>query len=156
MLMTAMIETAQVSVGRSPARSRRSSRVIVKEAPRGRYQVVEGHDTFLSARRNSVERIACLVRTHDDHDAEDRLAAHLMVGHLTPIEEARLLAEIMRDNDCSQRAMFRRYGIAPTHISKRMALLRLSPDDRELVETGRITVEAALRRARTGARPPQP
>lgn len=156
-LTPAMIETARVRADTVPGRQRRASRVIVRKgATRGDYVVVAGHDAFHSACRNAVERIACLVRSRDPKDAEEELAEHLTIGHLHPMDEARLLDQVMREKCFSQRAMFRTYGIPPTHISKRVALLKLSPADCDLVESGRITVEAALRRARARAAPPRP
>ena len=150
MLTTKMVDVRSIRPGRTRASG--SSRVVVRENG-DEYVVVDGHGVFHEV-RDRAERIACLVRTEDSPDPEDRLAEHLAVGHLNPVAEARLLAAVMRRNSFSQGALSRAYGIPRTHISKRVALLRLSREEQGLVEAGRITVEAALRRAR--AAPPRP
>ena len=130
------------------ARRRGSGHVVVEKIDDNAYRLVDGHSAYQRAIASGVAQIGCLVRMPSEN-LEDRLAEHITVGGLTPMEEARLLLDVMNTYGYSQRAMFHRYGIRQAHISKRLALLRLDPERRRRLEEGLLTVEQALEEARS-------
>ena len=142
-LISKMVELDDIR--RSPAAARRSGRLILREHPFGGYLVVEGHRQ-LERLAPGQRYISCLVRRDDAGEkAADRLAEHHTIGGLCPLEEARLIRQVMTDWGCSQRELARALGLTQPHISKRLSLLRLTPREQRLLQDGQLTLEAARR-----------
>lgn len=94
-----------------------------------------------------------MLRQDCGETAVERLAEHLMVGGLDPIEEALAIREIMETQRLSQRDMERTYGVAQSLVSKRLALLRLPRRRQEQVTQRLLPIGEALRLARHEAMP---
>ncbi len=57
--------------------------------------------------------------------------------------EAEAMAEVLRATGISQRELGRRIGKSAAYVTQRLALLRLVPELRELLEQGELTIEQA-------------
>lgn len=75
---------------------------------------------------------------------EIMLTENLQREDLTPMEEARAFEGLLRTTK-SQRVLAERIGCNQSHISRRVELLKLSPEDQERVDTGKLKVSAALK-----------
>lgn len=62
---------------------------------------------------------------------------------LPPLLEAEAMREALRAGGISQRELARRIGKSPMYVTQRLALLRLVPELRELLELGELTIEQA-------------
>lgn len=133
-------------VGR-PHRSSNERLVVRPERGIG-YVIVAGHGRYLAAARSRQRYVHCLLREDGGETAVERLAEHVMVGGLDPIEEAKAIREIMRDGDLSQRDMERTYGVPQSHVSKRLALLQLPVLYQERVTQRLMTIDEALHMVR--------
>ena len=71
---------------------------------------------------------------------------------LPPWLEAEAIAEALRTSGISQRALARRIGRSPMYVTQRLALLKLIPPLREMLEAGALTVEQARK---LGELPPE-
>lgn len=75
---------------------------------------------------------------------EIMLTENLQRQDLTPMEEARAFEGLLRSTK-SQRVLADRLGCNQSHISRRIELLKLSPEDQERVDAGKLTVSKALK-----------
>ena len=120
--------------------------LIVGAAPVGsgcEYLVLDGHRRYAAARAAGVATVPVVVR--EDLTAEDaavRLLTDLHKQVLTPLEQAAAFARLV-DAGMTQTQVAQRLGVAQGTVSKRLALLRLSPAAQDAVAAGRLPVSDA-------------
>lgn len=118
--------------------------VVSKNGASG-YTVVAGHRRLAAAKQAGLKTVPCVVHEDlsDQARAEMMLVENLQRTDLTPIEEAkayRRLTELGR----SQRDLAKVVGRSQSHISKRVALLKLPEVALAAVDSGGITLETAI------------
>lgn len=129
--------------------------LVVRRAGNG-FVVVRGHAAYQRAERRGVSHVACLERRDEErNDPLETLAEIALLGGHGPLEEAEAMHQAMQQLGLSQHDLAARTGLRQPHISKRLALLRLTPRDRRLLLDGRISLDEARRRAAAAARRPQ-
>ncbi len=108
--------------------------------------VVAGHRRRAAAELAGQDTVPALVRP--DLAAAGSAEAAFVVENLhrvdlSPLEEARAYA-LLADLDLSQRQIATRTGVSQSHISKRLALLRLPQEAQDDLATGDLTIAEAL------------
>lgn len=129
--------------------------VVARRDASGRLVVVAGHRRVAAARLLAWATVDVVVRA--DMRPDEVLAAMLVEnGHrrdLDPIEEARGLRRLKAQlGECADRELAARVGRTQVHVSARLALLSLPPEQQDLIRAGRMTLADGVRagRARSG------
>jgi ParB family chromosome partitioning protein len=106
--------------------------------------------TLIGNRRLRAARLAGLreveISVNDEQVAsmyEVMLIENGQRRDLPPWLEAEAMAEVLRAGGISQRELGRRIGKSHVYVLQRLALLRLVPELRELLEQGELTIEQA-------------
>ncbi len=112
----------------------------------GTYRIVMGHRRHAAAKLAGLDAVPINLQTGPD-DRADRVEAmlieNLQRADLSPLDEGRAFQELI-EAGWSQRRIAGRVGRGQAQISRRVALLRLSPQGQALLDSGGITVEDAL------------
>lgn len=115
-------------------------------APRGKkYVVAAGNRRWAAAKVAGLTHVPALVRELSDEDIiEIRVIENCQRKDITPVEEARALAELVALGR-SQRDIATKIGTTQGHVSKRLALLKLPEAVLAKIEQGAVTLaDAAL------------
>lgn len=114
------------------------------------YVVVAGHRRLAAIRLLKWTEISVIV--HDEMRPDVVLAAMLIENgqrsDLNPMEEARGLAKLKAQLECSDLELGRRIGRSNAHVSNRLALLDLTPEEQAQVRNGTMRVTYATQRGR--------
>lgn len=111
----------------------------------GSYEVVIGHRRLAGAEKAGLAEVPAIVRHLSfPQRAEIMLIENLQREDLKPIEEARAYSRIVNEFKVSQRDLAERIGRSQSHISKRLALLDLTPKAIQKLDSGGITIEDAV------------
>ncbi|GAA4659137.1 ParB/RepB/Spo0J family partition protein [Streptomyces chumphonensis] len=136
------------------------------------YVVIDGNRRLAAATKAGLEELR--IDINDDLAAsaadllESALIANIHRVDVPPLDQAKAIQELVSVHG-SQSQVAKRLGKTPAWVSQRLALLQLTPELQEKVETGDLKVEparrigrlpkdqqaAAAHEARTAARPPQ-
>lgn len=118
--------------------------------PSGQFIVIEGNRRLAAAKRAGVKAVPCTLRsarTRRDH-VRDRLVANGHRLNMTPIEQARGFAEMIAEG-LTQADIATETGFSISHVSARLALLHLDGPSQQLVESGRLRADDALKAVRS-------
>lgn len=111
--------------------------------------VVAGHRRLRAAQQLGWTRVPVVLR---DIAPADVLVAMLHENgqrrDLDPIEEARAYAALKARDDLTDMQAARRLGRAQSHVSARLALLDLSPEDQAAVRSGTLSITVGTQRGR--------
>jgi ParB family transcriptional regulator, chromosome partitioning protein len=112
--------------------------------------VVAGHRRLAAVRLLKWDEISVIVH---DHMRPDTVLAAMLIENgqrvdLNPMEEARGLARLKAQLDCSDAELARRIGRSGAHVSNRLALLSLTAAEQAQVINGELRVTYASHRGR--------
>jgi len=113
--------------------------------------IVAGHRRYAAVTRLGWGSVPVIVR---NAMAPDEVLAAMIIENsqradLDPIEEARGLARLRADHDItSESRLAHMIGRTQNHVSSRLRLLALTPDEQDAVRNGHMTVGAAVEQAR--------
>lgn len=122
--------------------------VVVQD--NGGFTIVAGWRRFEAAKIAKLTEVPVVVREFNDQQRiEAMLVENLQREDLTPIEEARTFLKLTEEPfSLSQRDLAPRVGKSQSHISKRLALLRLPETVQKDVEKAKLSVQDAEQLAR--------
>ena len=113
--------------------------------------VIDGNRRLAGARRAGTEEMAIIINDAMATSAagllEKALTTTLHKEQLTPLDEARALAELMKVYG-THRAVGQRIGRSHVYVGQRLALLNLSPELQARVDSGELPLEDARQAAR--------
>lgn len=110
-----------------------------------RFQLLAGHRRLAAVKAAGFDRVPCMLRHTDDADAlAVMIIENLARKDLSPLEEAAGIEQLTTLGR-SQRQVATLIGVSQSHISKRLALLKLPDVAREALDSGGITVEDAVK-----------
>ena len=128
--------------------------LVARTGVAGRWQVIAGHRRLAAARIAGLDTVPVTTRELTDAQrTEIMLIENLHRADLSPIEEARGYERLRKITKGGQRALAERVGKSQSHISKRLALLRLPDDMLAEVDSGGITVADAAELAQLADEP---
>jgi ParB family chromosome partitioning protein len=112
------------------------------------YVVIDGNRRLAAAHLAGLEELR--IDVNDDLAAsaadilESALIANIHREDVAPLDQAKAIQELVKAHG-SQGQVAKRLGKTPAWVSQRLALLELTPDLQEKVETGELKVEPARR-----------
>ncbi|MBC9729289.1 ParB/RepB/Spo0J family partition protein [Streptomyces sp. TRM68367] len=112
------------------------------------YVVIDGNRRLAAAHLAGLEELR--IDVNDDLAAsaadllESALIANIHREDVAPMDQAKAIQDLVKVHG-SQGEVARRLGKTPPWVSQRLALLELTPDLQEQVETGELKVEPARR-----------
>ncbi|MCU1679242.1 MAG: parB-like partition protein [Frankiales bacterium] len=129
--------------------------IIVERVPPAGYRLIAGARRVRAAKLVRITSLPAIIRP-PLRNPVDAVAAMLIENgqrrNLDPIEEARGYARMIGlDPNLSQADIARRVGKSQTHVSMRLALLKLTPAEQEEVRRGTMLVRDAQQTARERA-----
>lgn len=124
---------------------------VRQDEPSGRYLIIMGERRYRAARLAGLSHLTCVV--HDGRPSADELLALQLVENcvredLNPIERARAFKALMKQRKCSAREAAEFVGVDASGVLRALALLRLPPAVRRLVERGKLSGSAAAEMGR--------
>jgi ParB family chromosome partitioning protein len=112
------------------------------------YVVIDGNRRLAAATEAGLSELRIDVNDELAASAEDMLEAALIANihrvDVPPIDQARAIQDLVSVHG-SQGQVAKRLGKTPAWVSQRLALLELTPELQEKVETGELKVEPARR-----------
>lgn len=118
--------------------------VVVTRNGKG-YELVLGHRRLKAAKLAGLKSVPAIVRdVVPEARTELQLIENLHRADLPPLDEARGYQRLVDDFGYSQRAIADAVGRAQSHISKRLALVQLSPPAQKALETGKVDIQEAV------------
>jgi ParB family chromosome partitioning protein len=118
---------------------------VLVQPREGGYELLIGARRFMAARKAGLESIPALVLDEalkPDEAIEARLIENLQREDLDPLDEAEAY-QALKDMGYSLAAIGRRLGKSRPYVSGRVKLLRLHPELREAVRSGKLTPDHA-------------
>ncbi len=114
--------------------------ITVRRLDSGYYQIIAGERRWRAARLAGLSEVPVRVIEADDRrTAELALVENLQRQDLNPMEEARGYLSLMQDYGLTQEEAARSVGRSRPAGANALRLLTLSPELRELVETGLLS-----------------
>ena len=114
--------------------------ITVRKLDSGYYQIIAGERRWRAARLTGLSEVPVRVIEADDRrTAELALVENLQRQDLNPMEEARGYMSLMQDYGLTQEETARSVGRSRPAVTNALRLLTLSPELRELVETGLLS-----------------
>jgi len=110
------------------------------------WMVVTGERRFRAAQLAGLATLACVETEQPlspDEVLEDQLTENCLRDDLLPMEQARAFRALMERRGWSQRQLAEHLAMAPSTVSRVVALLELPDDIQEDVEGGKITPDLA-------------
>lgn len=115
--------------------------LAVRRVAGDRYQIIAGERRWRAAREAGVEKIPVYLVDADDRTVmELALVENLQRQDLNPIEEAEGYRTLMDDFSLTQDDVAKRVGKSRPAIANALRLLSLSPNVRDLVASGALSV----------------
>ncbi len=115
--------------------------LAVRRVAGDRYQIIAGERRWRAAREAGVEKIPVYLVDADDRAVmELALVENLQRQDLSPIEEAEGYRTLMDDFSLTQDDVAKRVGKSRPTIANALRLLSLSPNVRDLVASGALSV----------------
>lgn len=109
----------------------------------GRYLLVCGSRRYAAATQLGLAEVPVVIRELEEHERrEAMLIENLQREDLTVLEESTAFQALL-DLGFSQRDLAARLGRSQSHLSKRVALLKLPAAARKALDSGGITLEEA-------------
>ncbi len=116
-----------------------------------RWVIVSGERRWRAARIAGVTTIDCIFHEGNLSPTaalEEQLIENLLRDDLSPIEEAKALARLMKLNSCTGKRLAESLNIAPAQVSRALALLKLPANVQQQVESGQVSARAAYQISR--------
>jgi len=109
-----------------------------------RFQLIAGERRLAAAKQAGLKQVPVIIRALDDAGRlEALLVENLMRKDIDPLEEADGYKRL-KDLGLKQDAIAAKLGRSEAHISKRLALVGLSPLAAKLLSAGTIPIDAAI------------
>ncbi len=112
----------------------------------GKWLIVAGERRWRAAKHASLETIECYFYENALDDVEIlrlQLVENLLRENLRPMEEARGFQRLMRQLDYTGKQLAAELSVPESKISRSLALLRLTEDIQQQVETGQVATRTA-------------
>lgn len=120
--------------------------LLVIDIGGGRYRILDGHRRYAAAQRLGLNHIDVILRrdTTDKVRILRQLAIQGQTECFDPIAEASALHTLMWDHKMAREEIAQAVGRSPVWVRDRIALLRLTDDEKKAVATGQMPVGQAL------------
>ncbi len=114
--------------------------LIVRYAGNGRYLLIAGERRLRAAKMAGLRKLPCIIRKTDDITADCyTIIENLQRSDLTPFEEAEGINRLISIHGLPQNEIAEKLGIAPSTLSNKLRLLKLSVDIRDRIIAAGLT-----------------
>lgn len=105
-----------------------------------RYEIIAGERRWRAAKLARLKEVPVIIKEFTDGEAtEIALIENIQREDLNPVEEAEAYQRLMDEFFLTQEQVAERVGKSRTAIANRVRLLKLAPEVRELLVSGKIT-----------------
>jgi ParB family chromosome partitioning protein len=116
-----------------------------------KWVILTGERRWRAIKRAGLPTVDCIIHEADltpSQILDEQLIENLLREDLTPVEEARAFARVMELNGWTGKQLAESLRIAPSRISRALAILKLPEDIQTQVETGVIPARSAYQISR--------
>ena len=113
--------------------------ILVRKAGR-HYEIIAGERRWRAAKLAKLKEIPAIVKDFDDSEAtEIALIENIQREDLNPVEEALAYQRLINDFYLTQEQVAERVGKSREAVANRVRLLKLAPEVREMLISGKIS-----------------
>lgn len=114
--------------------------IIVRKTSNSNYEIIAGERRWRAAKLAHIKEMPCIVRSSEDDDTlEVALIENIQRRDLTPIEEAKALADLISLHHYTHEELSKRLGLTRTNVTNTIRLLQLPETIKEFVNSGSLT-----------------
>lgn len=124
---------------------------LIVAARSNRYTLIAGYRRLTASKIAGISEVPCIIREGSEPELlELALLENIQRADLTPIEEAESYKKLMEVAKIDQEAVARKMNKSTGTVSTRLSLLALPKDIKEMLNSGNISIRAALEVGRIG------
>jgi ParB family chromosome partitioning protein len=114
--------------------------IIVRKTQGSNYEIIAGERRWRAAKLAQIKEVPCIVRSSEDDDTlEVALIENIQRRDLTPIEEAKALADLISLHHYTHEELSNRLGLTRSNVTNTIRLLQLPETIREYVNSGNLS-----------------
>lgn len=118
--------------------------VLVRELPKGGYELIAGERRFRAAKMAGLSKIPVMVRPYSDREISAiALVENLQRENLNIIEESKAYERLLQDFNLTQDELAKSIGRSRSHIANILRLLQLAPKVQDYVQNGSLSMGQA-------------
>ena len=118
--------------------------IIVRNVGGGKYELIAGERRLSAARFIGLEKIPAIVRDYTDAQMREvSLIENIQRQDLTVLEEAATYEGLMKEFNYTQETLAAKIGRSRSHIANLLRLLKLSPQVRDWITEGKLSMGQA-------------
>ena len=118
--------------------------IIVRSVVGGKYELIAGERRLSAARFIGLEKIPAVVRDYTDAQMREvSLIENIQRQDLSVLEEAVTYESLMKEYNYTQETLAAKIGRSRPHIANLLRLLKLSPQVRDWISEGKLSMGQA-------------
>ncbi len=118
--------------------------IIVRSIGGGRYELIAGERRLSASRFIGLEKIPAVVRDYTDAQMREvSLIENIQRQDLSVLEEAATYESLIKDFSYTQETLAAKIGRSRSHIANLLRLLKLSPQVRDWISEGKLSMGQA-------------
>ena len=118
--------------------------IIVRSVGGGKYELIAGERRLSAARFVGFEKIPDILRNYNDAQMREvSLIENIQRQDLSVLEEAATYESLMKEYNYTQETLAAKIGRSRSHIANLMRLLKLSPQVRDWISEGKLSMGQA-------------
>lgn len=118
--------------------------IIVRNIGAGKYELIIGERRLSAARFIGLEKIPAVVRDYTDAQMREiSLVENIQRQNLSVLEEAATYEGLMKEFSYTQETLAAKVGRSCSHIANLLKLLKLSPQVRDWISEGKLSMGQA-------------